>query len=262
MGLNVPARVHIMPVGYEYKRIIRPAEEFRADKVVLLGHEEDREGDEGSEHLDTAIAALEDQNIEVSVAECDIFDLYSSMGAIAELITTHQGDEVYVNVSTGSKVTAIAGMIASMVLECTPYYVRAENYDEEPENIRETTELPTYPIDAPYADQVNVMNFIEVMSEKKDPPTKGEIIQFSTYYNQDYITRDVSEKEKYRILDTYMIKPLKDRGYIREAQDGRNKIISLTEQGRGALEAFQWLIDTEIDEEQLSQLLTENEKEN
>jgi len=257
MGLNVPARVHIMPVGYEYERIIQPAEEFRADKVVLLGHEEDTQGDQGTEHLENAITALEKQNIEVRAEECDIFDLYSSMGAIAELITAHEGDEVYVNVSTGSKVTAIAGMIASMILECTPYYVRASDYDDEPKQIDETTELPTYPIDAPYADQVNVMNFIEVMSERKSPPTKGEIIQFSEYYNQDYITRDVSRKEKYRILDAHMIEPLKQREYIRESSDGRSKIVSLTEQGRGALEAFQWLIDADIDEEQLNQLLSE-----
>ncbi len=259
MGLDVPARVHIMPVGYEYERIVEPAEEFRADKVVLLGHEKDAKGDPGVEKLEESLHTLENNNIEVISQECDIFDLYSSMSAIAEIITEHEGDEVYVNVSTGSKVTAIAGMITSMVLECTPYYVRAKNYSKEPEDIVETTELPTYPIDAPYADQVNVMNFIEIMSERRGPPTKGEIIQFSDYYSLDYISRDVDEKGKYRILDTYIIEPLEADDYIEIYQEGRNKVVSLTEQGQGALEAFQWLIDTEITEHQLDQMLSDNE---
>lgn len=255
MGLNVPDRVHIMPVGYESKRIIQPAEEFRADRVVLIGHEGDAEGDDGYKHLKAAIDALEDRNIAIEAKECDIFDLYSSMGTIAESIAEHEGDQVYVNVSTGSKVTAIAGMIASMVLDCTPYYVRAKDYDADPDDVRGTTELPTYPIDAPDAEQVDVMQFIDTVSERQGPPTKGEIIHFSEQLNLDYISRNVAGKGKYRLLDTHIIEPLQQRGYISESQEGRNKIITLTEQGRGALEAFRWLIDKEIDWGQLDQLL-------
>lgn len=259
MGLNVPDRVHIMPVGYEYKRIIQPAEEFRADRVVLIGHEEDTKGDEGDKHLQEAIQALEEQKIEIEPKECDIFDLYSSMGTIAESISEHENDEVYVNVSTGSKVTAIAGMIASMVLECTPYYVRANDYDEDPDDIRDTTELPTYPIDAPDSEQVDVMQFIDRATEREGPPTKGDIIHFSEHLNQDYISRNVAGKGKYRLLDTHIVEPLRQRGYIDEVKEGRSKILTLTEDGRNALEAFRWLVDKEIDWEHLDEILDREE---
>lgn len=261
MGLKVPNRVHIMPVGYEYERIVQPAEKFRADIVVLIGHEEDTEGSAGHERLSSAIQALEDLDVHIEARECDIFDLYSSMGAIAESIAEHEDDEVFVNVSTGSKVTAIAGMIASMVLDSTPYYVRAKNYENDPDDIEHFTELPTYPIDAPDAEQVDVLKFIDRFSKQQGPPTKGDVIHFSEQFNLDYVSRNVAGKGKYRLLDTHIVEPLKERGYIEDAKQGRNKILSLTDDGRAALEAFQWLVHEEIDWSKINEMLETSDQE-
>lgn len=260
MGLSVPNRVHIVPVGYEYERVIQPAEKFRADIVVLIGHEEDPEGSKGQEHLAEAIDAIEERDIGIEARECDIFDLYSSMGTIAESISEHEDDQVFVNVSTGSKVTAIAGMIASMVLDSTPYYVRAKDYENDPDDIREFTELPTYPIDAPDSEQVDVLQFIERYAEKQGPPTKGDVIFFSEQFNLDYISRNVAGKGKYRLLDTHIVEPLKERGYIEESKQGRNKILSITDDGRAALEAFQWLVREEIDWSKIDEMFEDGEQ--
>lgn len=262
MGLSVPNRVHIMPVGYEYERIVQPAEEFRADIVVLIGHEDDPEGSDGDRYLRDARKAIDDLDIEIEQRTCDIFDLYSSMGAIAQSITDHEDDEVYVNVSTGSKVTAIAGMIASMVLDSTPYYVRAKDYESDPapNDIREKTELPTYPIDAPDSEQVDVLQFIEKYTQEEGPPTKGDVIHFSEKYNLDYVSRNVAGKGKYRLLDTHIVEPLKERGYIEESKQGRNKILTLTDDGRAALEAFQWLVHEEIDWTELEEMLEQQQE--
>lgn len=257
MGLSVPNRVHIVPVGYEYERVIQPAEKFRADVVVLIGHEDDPEDSKGQEHLADAIEAMEELGVEIEAKECDIFDLYSSMGTIAESIAEHEDDEVFVNVSTGSKVTAIAGMIASMVLESTPYYVRAKDYENDPDDIQDFTELPTYPIDAPDSEQVDVLQFIERYTETQGPPTKGDVIFFSEQFNLDYVSRNVAGKGKYRLLDTHIVEPLKERGYIEESKQGRNKILSITEDGRAALEAFQWLVHKEIDWSKIDEMLEE-----
>lgn len=249
-----------MPVGYEYERIIQPAEEFRADIVVLIGHEEDPEGSKGDEYLRNAIETLEDLGIDIEPRECDIFDLYSSMGTIAEAIAEHEDDEVYVNVSTGSKVTAIAGMIASMVLDSTPYYVRAKDYKDAPDDIREKMELPTYPIDAPDSEQVDVLQFIERYSREEGPPTKGDVIHFSEQFNLDYISRNIAGKGKYRLLDTHIVEPLKVRGYIEESKQGRNKILTITNDGQAALEAFQWLVHKEIDWSKIEEMLDDEDQ--
>lgn len=243
LAWDVRERVHIMPVGYEHERIVKPAERLRADRVVLIGHEEDEEGSAGRERLESAANTLEDLDIPYNVMDCDIFNLYSSLGAIAQAVSTHNDDDVYVNVSTGSKITAIAGMIASMVLDSTAYYVRAEDYKNDPSEIIEVTNLPTYPIDAPDQEQVNIMAFIETWVEHEGPPTKGEVIHFSEQESLSYVRENVAGKGKYRLLDTHIVEPLKERGWIEESKSGRNKILELTANGTAALQAFRWMTD-------------------
>lgn len=243
---EVRERVHIMPVGYEYERIVQPAERSRADRVVLIGHEEDEEGSDGRKHWEKVTKVLEEKGIHYDVLQCNIFDLYSSLGAIAEAVSMHADDDVYVNVSTGSKITAIAGMIASMVLDSTAYYVRAQDYSDDPSMITNVMNLPAYPIDAPDQEQVNIMAFIETWMEHEGPPTKGEIIHFSEQENLSYVSRNVAGKGKYRLLDTHIVEPLNKRGWIEESKSGRNKVLELTEDGAAALQAFRWLTD-EID---------------
>jgi len=240
---NVRERVHIMPVGYEHERIVTPAEHYRADRVVLIGHEEDEEGSEGREYWNDATKALEERNIPYNPETCNIFDFYSSLGKIAEIISAYSDDDIYVNLSTGSKVTAIAGMIASMVLESTAYYVRAEDYTGSPDKISEVNNLPRYPIDAPDQEQVNVLGFIDMWAGHEGPPTKGEIIHFSEREGLSYIQQNIAGKGKYRLLDTHIVEPLKGRGWVEETKQGRNKVITLTTDGESALQAFRWMID-------------------
>lgn len=243
---DVHERVHIMPVGYEFERIIQPAQQSRADRIVLIGHIADEQGSDGMSHWENVTDALSELEIPYEEKRCDIFDLYSSLGAIAEAVSTHANDDVYVNVSTGSKITAIAGMIASMVLESTAYYVRAKNYSEDPSQITGVMNLPAYPIDAPDQEQVHIMAFIETWVEHEGPPTKGEVIHFSEQENMSYVSQNVAGKGKYRLLDRNIVEPLKERGWIEESKIGRNKILELTADGAGALQAFRWMSD-EID---------------
>ena len=240
MSLQVPQRVHITPVGHEYDRVVEPAKEFRADKVVLIGHTENDE--KGEEYWEKAVESFKQEDTEYAIRQCDIFDLYDSLGTIAEVISTHAEDDVYVNVASGSKITAIAGMIASMVLDATAYYVRVRRYEEVPKEIEQVTELPKYPIDSPDPEQIAVLEYIRRETFHEGPPTKGEVIHFSEQAGLPYVRESVAGKGKYRLLDTNIVEPLKDRNYITESKSGRNKVISITEEGQAALEAFRWLV--------------------
>jgi predicted transcriptional regulator len=56
----------------------------------------------------------------------------------------------------------------------------------------------------------------------------------------------VAGKGKYRLLDTHIVEPLKQRGWIVESKSGRNKILELADDGASALQAFRWMTE-EID---------------
>lgn len=255
MGLEVPDRTHVMPMGYEEERLYRVAERLKADFVIIVKHDVENDEERGAYHLEKVKNELAEREIQHTVERCDIFDMYESLGTISELITVNEKDEVYVNVSTGSKVTAIAGMIACMVTEeAKPYYVQADNYpgenqeDEEPypapTGIACITELPRYPINPPAAQQVEILNYIHRLNSKGERVTKGNIIHFGEQNQLPFITQsDVQDKGKYRQLDSQIIDPLLESGYIRTEKEGRNKIVSITDRGENAIRAFGWLLE-------------------
>lgn len=242
MDFNVPDRVHIMPVGYEKDRVTESAKGYKADKVILIGHEED--GDEDEKRLDEIEFELENRAIEIERTQCDIFDLYDSLGLIAELITNFRNEEVYVNVSTGSKVTAIAGMIACMAIDATAYYAKAVDYSGDyPKDIESVQELPDYPIDAPERQQIVSLYVIHKMQSMNVSPTKGKLIYMGQQLSLPFVTEnDVKDKGKYRVLDNEIVEPMRERKYITVSQDGRSKVVELTEEGENALRAFRYLV--------------------
>lgn len=243
MDFSVPDRVHIMPVGYEKDRIFLSALNFKADRVVLIGHVDDQEEDVA--RLDELEEQLEDHQIEVERAVCDIFDLYDALGLIGELIMTFEEDDVYVNVSTGSKVTAIAGMIACMAIDATPYYAKAKDYSGEfPEELEFVEQLPRYPIDAPERQQVEMLYVISEIEEQAEATaTKGDLIHVGEHLGMPFITeKDVQDKGQYRALDKEILDPLKEDGHITVNPEGRSKVVSITEEGKNALRAFNYLV--------------------
>lgn len=254
--MQVPDRIHISPLGFERDRVVLPAMEYKADQVLLLEHDEP--ADEKPWYHDELKEDLRDAGIEVRSIQCDIFDLYTVLGQIAELITQHAEDEVYVNLSTGSKISGIGGMIACMVTRdeanVTPFYVTAEGYnpdveaDEKPVSygMAGISELPTYPIQGPSRDEIVMLASIA----EQEAVTKKQLIRQARWL-VDRFRRNAEEKDiepgddpfqgEYRLLDTHVLDPLGERGWIEITEVGRSKEVSITPEGRNTLRAFEYL---------------------
>lgn len=243
VDMEIPSRVHIVPLGYEKSRVYEATKDLKADDVVLIIHKDDDEN--SNEYLRDVSAELSELGIKPEIDVCDLFDLYDSLSVIAKQISEHQKDEVFVNVSTGSKVTAIAGMIACMVFDATPYYVHGEGYEDgmPPKSTGEISKLPQYEIDAPSRAQVELMTFIRDRMEESEPVTKGDLIYEAEQRSLEFITQsDVQEKGKYRLLDRNVVEPLVESGYLEVHKSGRNKEVILTASGMDAVMAFEGLV--------------------
>jgi hypothetical protein len=241
MSLGGPRRIHIAPQGYEDQRIYEPAIEHNADKVVLITH--DTYTDRAEECKETIEVALEEAGIEYDDEPCDIFDLYDTLWKMADIIHEHDGDKIRLNVSTGSKITAISGMIACMATDAIPYYVKVEEYRGETitEGVSETVPLNAYPIGVPDQHFIEVLSFID----EHDAVSKKELIEFIRArefsllagYNRDEL------KNMYRPLNREILDPLEDRGYIQIQRRGQSKQVWLTDDGEETLRVFQYLLD-------------------
>ncbi|WP_198668059.1 DUF6293 family protein [Saliphagus sp. LR7] len=239
--LAVPERVHAMPVGYEVDRLVVPAVELGADRVVLLEPHSER----AREYGDAVRDGFDEADIDHETVPCDVFDLYDSIGSIAEVASRFE--DVSVNIASGSKVSAVGGAIACMATGATPYYVRAERYGDEADSVSEGVEaiyeLPTYPIDRPSREHVEVLEYVA----ENEPVTKKRLIAVAEERELPFIAGydGSGEKGKYRLLERHVVSPLADRGYVQVEDVGRTKRLSSTESGRNTLRAFSYLLEAD-----------------
>jgi hypothetical protein len=248
IDVDVEDRIHIVPLGYERDRVIVPPLKMGADTVILVTHTQD-DGEEEPDYYADIYEVFDEAAINIVEESCDIFDLYDALGTIAGLIQDYRDDEVHVNLATGGKVTAIAGMIACMVTEAaTPYYVSAEEYGDHQtspvaENVTNISNLPTYPIDSPTLEQVQMLAFIA----EEGPLSKKALIEYAEEKELPFIADYEADdpKGKYRKLDSNILKPLVNDGAVIITEKGREKVAQVTADGENTLHAFRYMTNSE-----------------
>ena len=68
--------------------------------------------------------------------------------------------------------------------------------------------------------------------------TPPERLPFITDHEAD------SDRARYRLLETHILEPLTEKGFIQTKEVGRRTDIDLTEEGENTLSAFRHLIET------------------
>jgi len=261
-AVNVAERVHVMPLGFEHDRIVEPAREYRADRVILLDWIAD--DIDRPDYHDDVFADLDAAGIAVECRDCKLFDLYDSIAVVAEVVSTEatpDGDadvanDVYVNLATGSKITAIGGMIACMVTgDATPYYVRAERYASGAEPVgygmELAVDLPAYPMERPDSQQIAVLDrLVEAGSQ-----SKKQLIRFGAERELPFV-RDCDRpfdasgkptKQAYARLRRHVVEPLEAREFVTVEPVGTTRQVRATEAGRNARTAFGFVLDYSSD---------------
>ncbi|MDJ1431412.1 DUF6293 family protein [Halostagnicola sp. A-GB9-2] len=251
----VRSRVHVVPIGFEYARLKEPIIRWNADIVVPVEYP-------GSDHEIAFIQAFleelaENDRLEVDRRTCDIFDLYDTLGTISKAITDYSEQEVFVNLSGGSKITAVAGMIACMATGARPIYARpsyepeAEKFPDEPlhDEVDEIFELPQYPIDRPSDVHLAFLEYIDTNTTEDTNGryrgvNKGELIEFALAHEFPFIAESEATTRKgyYRLLDRHVVDPLLEQKYIALEKIGRKKYATLSDGGQNVLRAFRFRI--------------------
>jgi hypothetical protein len=155
-------RVHIAPVGFEVDRIVLPAIRKKADRVWIITDKPSHQESTGSPYAESIVKKLRASNIECRQASADRIDLFDILRALRTIIFHEKGNHILVNVSVGSKIQAIASMMACMMFKevatIKPYYVVPEKYNtilleekrnQETEGMKDIITLPEYKIEIP-----------------------------------------------------------------------------------------------------------------
>jgi len=239
--LRSVVEVHIAPLGYEYDRIKEPILRYNADKLYLLRDTNRLQAD----YHESVVDELSESGVAVQFRDVELEDMYDVLGEVTTLADQYQDDIVRVNVSSGPKLATIGAALACMATDASGYHVhptsRPHPIEETPrtEGMEIAEQLPSYPLETPTTDQVQILEYIDSTRETYTPK-KSDLITFAEENELSFITRSepANEKAKFALLNNRIIEPLEENGYIEIDSVGRTKQVLLTETGQNALRAF------------------------
>ncbi|SFR65583.1 HFX_2341 family transcriptional regulator domain-containing protein [Halogeometricum limi] len=274
-------RVHVVPLGYEFDRIVEPLRR-KADLVYLLVDDSTRrpaetgrvdfdaacdshETDAASWHETTAYQREVRDVIhgfaEVRGVPVRLTDFYDVMGVVTTIAEHHgvggaDGDSLFVNVATGPHVAAVAAAVGCMAVGARPYSVEPENRAHDVKSspastgVAETTDIPLHPIDGPTRDQIAVLDYLREIAEQNYTVNKRNIIRefggdgAAGDAELDCLlgTEEKAWSARYNRLDADVLNDLESTGYVRIEKRGRSDKVSITDSGRNILAAFGHLL--------------------
>jgi hypothetical protein len=236
-------RVHVAPIGFEIDRIVIPAKTRKADKVWLLIHENKSE-DRARPFVEKIQKELQKANIEVVFEYHNRLDLFKIIKSIKQIIEKEKGNNIYVNLASGSKIQAIGCMMASMMFNSEknvyPFYVEAKDYVgfKRPisTGVKSINDIPAYEIQIPEEKHIGALKIIK---EKGGRITKKEMATLAD--QQKLITVNAEEENysqaRFASLDKNIIQPLLEKWkFIRVEKIGRTRWIEITKEGENAAE--------------------------
>jgi len=264
---GLPKNIHVVPIGHEIDRAVRPFDHTSADKVYVLAVTDRKkyakEMIDQQEHFTRRVTeGLEERRIATQVIAADLFDVLTTMQHISYIIRQERddGNNVHVNISACGRLTSIATAFAAMAVsrdfedeEKIPvrvYYVHADRYSETKEERlqhglsictgEKITKFENFQIVMP--DPVST-DLLAYLMEKRDGIETDELFDFLRERKVEEFEKDFRSPErdfeKRRVQSKYLmmannryLNKLQRQGYITVKKQRLNKIISITPAGR------------------------------
>jgi hypothetical protein len=246
------ARVHIVPVGFEVERVTEPLATERADRVYLVTR---RERDAAAPFVAEVARRLRRAPwpVDVRIVGTDPWSVFDTLATYRTIFESERRTErgaprvlpIRVNVSTGTKITAIAGTLACMLWNGEPYYVQVSRswYSDRTPRVRAVHDVVeriepvnVYELRAPSPELVEVL---EALERRGGSLRKRELLR---ELGLDRPGPDgapaVSPQAQHGRLRRRLV-PLEQRwGFLRTETTGPRARIAITDQGRVALALF------------------------
>ena len=171
------ARVHIVPVGFEVERITEPLATERADRVYLVTRDDH---DAAAPFVEEVVRRLKRASwpVDVRVVGTDPWSVFETLAVYRAIFEEERRTArsapgvlpIRVNVSTGTKITAIAGTLACMLWNGEPYYVQVSRswYSDRTPRVRSVHDVVeriepvnVYELRAPSRELVEVLEALQ-----------------------------------------------------------------------------------------------------
>ncbi|MFO8017138.1 MAG: DUF6293 family protein [Promethearchaeia archaeon] len=264
-------QIHVVFNAKEDKRITDPILKNPPNKLYYFTANIEATGqkDENMDYFQKNTKLLEKKipTLEIIHRELDYTNYIQVIQEISKIIKDEREEnenaEIYINVGTGSKITALASSEASKLWNCYIYYVFASKYDPSGEGPQHKGEMfikepITFPIKKPKPLYIKILKLFKNMLVEKYQGKEYDKSQGKYIFKKNFIDKLIeeailqleheNENERKRRASYYMkskkyFEPLEDQlGYIEISDDKRNKKIRLTKTGKDILKIFKHLV--------------------
>lgn len=229
-------KIHIIPVAFEFDRAVLPVEENGADRVYILSGAQGGEGPLSSAMAAKVARRLEKRVREIVKVNYGFYDYANIFRKLAEIGEREKGNDVLINLSSGGRIVAIAGILAASMYGWTPYYAEPENYGgkERSSGLKKVFEITTYPIEKPRGHLVACLALMEGIETQKSLMNKLEKAEVF----EDEIPGEKLSKRSYMEFKRSYMDPLVEKGWISKDSKGRTSRLEITEAGREIVRIF------------------------
>ncbi len=235
-------RIHIAPLGFESDRIVLPALEMKADKVWIL-IDSDPKLTEAKPYLEEIKKRLKQKKIDFEIKKVSRLNLFSTIKGVKDITKSNDQHTYYVNVSSGSKIQAVACTMACMMFNdknnLIPFYVQPKDYfpyegRQQSSGMKKIIDIPQYKIQTPKEKLIKALQLIE---QNKGRITKKYLAELAD--KQKLIEIGAKEKNydqaRFASLDKNIIQPLRDEWkFIKEERIGKSRWLEITDEGKNA----------------------------
>jgi hypothetical protein len=246
--------VHIIPLGHEIDRAVRPFDLYKVNRVyILVLHERGKYSHEMIQkqeyYTNQVLKRLKALKIPATVIDTDMFDLLDVICKISGIIhkEREKNNLVYVNMSSAGRLTSIGVSIAAMAKKVQVYYVNADRYSETQDEMKQhgisicekskVLLLQNFEIALPDEWSMMILTWLYsanlraagVSGKLAENKVEGFLTDISTLKREDQRKERANQLMK---LDKRYLAKLEDRGYITRRKIGREVEISLTESGK------------------------------
>lgn len=241
-------------MGFEVERVTEPVLAERADRVYLLTRAVDDAAAPFVREVERRLACAP-RPVDVRVRPVEIWDVFQALSEMRRIfdeegrVDRHAPGVVpiRVNVSTGTKITAIAGTLACMLWRGEPYYVQVSRawYSGLTPKVRPVNDVvdrvdpvSVYELRAPSRDLVQVLEALDRRGgtlRKRDLIRELGLDRPAPVEEGGHAPTPQAQHSRLR----HRLEPLEKRwGFVAVDPGGRRGRVALTPQGRLALTLF------------------------
>ena len=250
-------KVHVAFLGWEVERIVRPILEMRGNRLILICFPQKDE--KAWDYLEEIKRQLEAKGIPVEVIKESLYKLVELLSVLNKIFQVERlkGNEIFINVSAGTKISACASTIAAMsTKDVTAYYVRMETYypadnpafkQADPlqpltTGFKDTYTLPECQITLPDQKYIKTLHAIKKMKDKGHAKVYiKDLIEFLKEQSVINVKRN-KEPRKETSSEYMAIKAIMEKlvawNYLTISLKKRNRFVELTEKGRNAIDMY------------------------